>query len=370
MPRPVVRPSCLHVGDVSLNYTKTSVKQQPDERGSGMFSTKREAPMTAAYSMVELWRGPVLESVHAGHAVVCDAAGDIIEAWGDPDQIVLPRSSAKMIQALPLLESGAADTFGLTSEQLALACASHQGAAIHVDRVRAWLTDLGLSDDDLRCGPEPTRDADLHAQMIRDGSPTCQVHNNCSGKHAGFLTLARHLKAGPDYVEPDHPVQIAARDAWERMTGESVAGFGIDGCSAPNFATSLHGVARAMARFAASPADSPAERLVDAITRHPELVAGEGRACTRLMRAMEGRVAIKTGAEGFFVAIVPERKLGVALKIADGASRASECAIAAILVKLGLLDAEDPETRRYLDAPLANRRGSEVGRQKAAAGFP
>ena len=326
--------------------------------------------MTAAVPMVEIWRGPILESVHHGHAVICDDTGQIVEAWGNPDQIVLPRSSAKILQALPLLESGAAEKFSLTSAQLALACASHQGAAIHVERVNSWLSDLGMSDDDLRCGPEVTRDTDLHAQMIRDGAPTCQVHNNCSGKHAGFLTLTRHLGAGPEYVETDHPVQLAARDVWERMTGETVAGFGIDGCSAPNFATSLHGVARAMARCAAAPGDSPAQTLVQAMIRHPDLVAGEGRACTHLMRALNGRAAVKTGAEGFFVAIIPERKLGVALKIVDGATRASECAITALLVRLGALDAEHPAAQRYLDTPLHNRRGLEVGRQRAAAGFP
>jgi L-asparaginase II len=326
--------------------------------------------MSAAVPMVELWRGPILESVHAGHAVICDAGGEIVEAWGDPARIVLPRSSAKMIQALPLVESGAASRFGLRSEQLALACASHQGGRIHVERVDRWLGDLGLGDDDLRCGPEVTRDTALHEMMIREGIETRQVHNNCSGKHAGFLTLTRHLDAGPDYVDPDHPVQQAAREAWERMTGETVAGFGIDGCSAPNFATSLLGVARAMARFASATHDSAEMTLVRAMTRHPDLVAGEGRACTNLMRALEGRVAVKTGAEGFFVAIIPELKLGVALKIADGAVRASECALTALLVHLGVLDARDPMARRYLDTPILNRRGLKVGQQAAAAGFP
>lgn len=326
--------------------------------------------MATAFPMVELWRGPFLESAHHGHAVVCDDSGEVVESWGDPDRIVLPRSSAKMIQALPLLESGAADRFGLTSEHLALACASHQGAEIHVERVSGWLADLGLSDDDLRCGPEVTRDGELHERMIRENRPTCQVHNNCSGKHAGFLTLTRHLEAGPEYVEPDHPVQLAVREAWERTTGETVAGYGVDGCSAPNFATSLRGVARAMAGFASAPEDSPARTLVQAMTRHPELVAGEGRACTRLMRAMEGRVAVKTGAEGFFVAIIPERRLGVALKIADGATRASESAMTAILVHLRVLDPKHPVAQRYLDAPIFNRRGMKVGRQKAAQRFP
>lgn len=322
--------------------------------------------MTAAVPMVELWRGPFLESVHQGHAVICDEAGEIVEAWGNQEQIVLPRSSSKMIQALPLIESGAAATYGLTSEHLALACASHNGAEIHVDRVTRWLSDLELGEADLRCGSQESNDTDYRNRMICNEESPCQIHNNCSGKHAGFLTLSKHLGTGPEYIDPDHPVQLAAKEAWERETEETVAGFGIDGCSAPNYATSLHGVARAMAKFATADEDSPHKQLVRAMTTHPELVAGEGRACTNLMRAMEGRVAIKTGAEGFFIAIIPEKKLGVALKIADGTTRASECAMTAILVKLGVLEPDHPTALKYLNAPILNRRDVQTGWQRAA----
>ena len=290
--------------------------------------------MNAAVPMAEIWRGPFLESVHLGHAVICGADGEIVQAWGDPTVVVMPRSSSKMLQALPLIESGAADAHGLTTEQLALSCASHQGAAIHTDRVNAWLGNLGLSDSDFRCGPQEPSERPAMEALIRAGEKPCQVHNNCSGKHAGFLTLTRHLKAGPDYVTPDHAVQKACLEAFESVTGESSPGFGIDGCSAPNFATTLHGMARAMAFFAAAEEGSgvrasAAARLAKAMRLHPELVAGEGRACTELMRAMEGRVALKTGAEAFFIAIIPEKKLGVALKVVDGGTRGAEAAITA-----------------------------------------
>ncbi|MGB8623813.1 MAG: asparaginase, partial [Paracoccaceae bacterium] len=211
--------------------------------------------MTQAVPMVEVWRGAFLESLHRGHAVICDAAGQVVEAWGDPDKVILPRSSVKMIQALPLIESGAAAAAGLSEAQLALACASHQGAAIHTDMVRAWLADLGLGDDDLRCGPEVPRDRETKHAMIRAYGTPCQYHNNCSGKHSGFLTLARHLGAGPEYVDPSHPVQLAVREAFEDVTGMASPGFGIDGCSAPNFATTVHGLARAMAFFAGARED-------------------------------------------------------------------------------------------------------------------
>lgn len=326
--------------------------------------------------MAEIWRGPFLESIHLGDAVVCDAAGDIRLAWGDPAKVILPRSSCKMLQALPLLESGAARAVGLTDSQLALACASHSGAAIHTDPVQAWLSDLGLTDDDLRCGTQLPPDLIARNRLIKTDQSPCQYHNNCSGKHAGFLTYCKHVGAGPDYVEPNHRLQIAIKDAFEEMTGETSPGFGIDGCSAPNFATSLQGLATAMARFASASdtASSARERachaLVRAMTTYPELVAGEGRACTELMRAMAGKVAIKTGAEAVFIAILPDQGLGVALKIADGTTRASECAIAAILVKLGVLDAHHPATLKRMNAPILTRRGQKTGSIRPANLFP
>jgi len=322
--------------------------------------------------MAEIWRGPLLESLHLGHGVICDDSGQVLRSWGDADAVIYPRSSAKMIQALPLITSGAAEKFGLTSEQLALACASHNGADIHTSRVNTWLSQLGLRDSDLRCGPQLPNDFPARNAMIKTDASPCQVHNNCSGKHAGFLTLAQHMGAGPEYVEVDHPVQQACLSAFEETTGQDSPCYGIDGCSAPNFATTVTGLARSMAWFASAADRSDrgsvaAQQLVEAMMQHPDLVAGETRACTNLMRAMGGKVAIKTGAEAVFVAIIPEKRLGVALKIADGATRASECAIAAILVSLGVLDANHPATAKYMNAPLLNRRGINCGTVRPAA---
>ncbi|WP_299413948.1 asparaginase [uncultured Sulfitobacter sp.] len=325
--------------------------------------------MNAPAPFAEIWRGPILESVHSGHAVICDAQGQIIDAWGDPDVVVLPRSSSKMIQALPLIRSGAADAFGLTTAQLALACASHEGADIHVDAVNRWIGDLGLEDSAFRCGPQESRDRNVMEAQIRANEKPCRVHNNCSGKHAGFLTLAKHLSAGPEYTDPDHPVQRACLEAFEDITGEVSPGFGIDGCSAPNHAASLYGIARAMAHFAAAPEDSAEARLHRAMRLHPELVAGAGRACTELMQACDGKVALKTGAEGFFIAILPERGIGIALKAACGTTRAAEAAIAALLVRLGVLDANHPATLKRINAPITNWDGLQTGILKPAAGL-
>src|SRR6056297_4267252 len=324
--------------------------------------------------LAEVWRGAFRESHHVGHAVICDGAGQVLLAVGDPDAVVLPRSSSKMIQALPLVTSGAADAQGLGSVHLALACASHEGAPMHVERVSRWLSDLGLADDALRCGPQVSRDTDLKLEMIRAHEMPCRVHNNCSGKHAGFLTLAQHLGAGPDYVDPEHPVQLACLDAFETVTDQPSPGFGIDGCSAPNFASTMHGMARAMGWFATAGQRSDslstaAARLVEAMHRHPELVAGEGRACTRLMRAAKEPVALKTGAEGYFIAILPMRGLGIALKAADGATRAAECAITALLVRLDVLDAANPEVTAFLRPTIRNWDGLATGEIRPAPGL-
>ncbi len=328
-----------------------------------------------AVPMVDVVRGPFAESTHAGHAVLCDDTGAIVQAWGDPDAVILPRSSAKMIQALPLVASGAAAAHGLGTDRLALACASHEGAPLHVAAVNAWLDDLALGDGDLICGPQAPRDKALRHEMICAGQSPCRVHNNCSGKHAGFLTLSRHLGAGRDYVDPDNAVQLAIRDAFETVTGAPSPGFGIDGCSAPNLATTMQGMARAMAFFAAGHTrddtlSRAAAALTDAMISHPMLVAGEGRACTLLMGAARERVAIKTGAEGFFIAILPERRQGLAIKISDGATRASECAVAAILVQLGVLDAAHPDVKRFLNPDVMNFAGLTTGEIRPAATFP
>lgn len=327
--------------------------------------------MSKAEVLAEVWRGDILESVHRGHAVICDATGGIVEAWGNPEHLTLPRSSCKMIQALPLVESGAAKAAGLGSEQLALACASHNGAAIHRKPVEAWLTSVGLGESDLRCGNQEPKDHDERDRLIRAGEKPCQIHNNCSGKHAGFLTYTKHIGAGPEYVEVDHPLQHAVRDAFEEVTGEDSPGYGIDGCSAPNFATSLHGLARSMAAFAAAEGGNTRSdamiSLREAMMQHPELVAGEGRACTTLMREMNGKAAIKTGADGVFVAILPDQKLGVALKIEDGATRGADCAIAAILSRLGVLDPKSAAARTCMNAPMLNWRGVDCGMIKPGA---
>ncbi|WP_242679131.1 asparaginase [Rhodobacter calidifons] len=326
-----------------------------------------------AVPMLEVWRGGLLECVHQGHAVICDAKG-IVAAWGNPEAVIFPRSSAKMIQALPLIETGAADARGLSDRHLALACASHRGARVHVDLAGRWLADLGLAETDLRCGAHEPGDRAERDRLVEAHEKPCQLHNNCSGKHSGFLTVTQHLKAGPEYVEIDHPLQRAIRAATEEVTGETVAGWGVDGCSAPNFAMSVTGLAKAMATYAVAregrgAREDAMHRLTRAMAAHPHLVAGEGETCTELMRAMGGKVAIKGGAEAVYVGIVPEKGLGIALKVVDGGYRAAEAAIAALLARVGVLDPAHPAAVRRMAGIQRNWRGLETGALRIADGF-
>ena len=316
--------------------------------------------------MVELWRGGLLESVHRGHAVICDDQGQIVESWGNPAEIIFPRSSCKMVQALPLMESGAFDAAGLTEAHAAFACASHWGSALHTTLAKTWLEGLGMGEADLRCGAHEPNDKVERNRLIKADESPCQYHNNCSGKHSGMLTMNRHLGGDAEYTEVDHPMQVQIKQAFEEVTGETSSGWGIDGCSAPNFATSVHGLARAMGAFAGATGSGDARdramfRLTRAMAAYPELVAGDTACDTELMRAMDGRVALKFGAEAVHVAILPELNLGIAVKITDGSYRASDSVIAALLVRLGVLDAGHKYTRKRLNSVQKNARGLETG---------
>jgi L-asparaginase II len=321
--------------------------------------------------LVEITRGALVESVHRGAVAISDPRGSITFALGDIGLPVYPRSALKPIQALPLLESGAADRFGVRDEDVALACASHSGEPMHTQRVGAWLQRLGLSERDLACGTHPVRYEPVAEEMIRRGEKPTRIHNNCSGKHTGFLTVARHWNiATAGYERHEHPVQQAVAKAIGELTGiADELPWGVDGCAAPNFAISLAAFARALAQFA-DPQHLPAERalavrrIFTAMTAHPELVAGTGRVCTQVMRAGRGRVAVKTGAEGVYAAIVPASGVGIALKIDDGAGRAAETAIAFLLDRMNLLEGE--AVRELIYTPVRNTRDTVTGERRPA----
>ena len=322
--------------------------------------------------LVEVTRGDRVESVHCGAIAISDAQGNVLFQLGDIEKPHYPRSALKPIQALPLVESGAADAFHVGDDEIALACASHSGEPMHTDRVAAWLDRIGLKESDLACGPHAIRYEPEWEDMVRRGEKPTRIHNNCSGKHTGFLTVARHwgvVTAG--YEKVDHPVQEAVAKALGELSDiAKPLPFGIDGCAAPNFALPLSAFAHALARLASPHTLSPergnaARRIVGAMMARPELVAGTGRVCTALMRAGKGRVAVKTGAEAAYAAIVPGHGLGIALKIDDGGGRAAETTIAFLLDRMGLVDRA--EVANIVHPPVLNTRDARVGERRPAA---
>ena len=323
--------------------------------------------------LVEVTRGGAVESRHRGAVAVADPSGRLVATWGDPTTSVFPRSALKPVQALPLAESGALAAWGLGNAELALATASHTGRPGHTDRVAAWLARLGLSAADLECGAHPPTDPATARALAVAGQAPSPLHNNCSGKHAGFLTLARTLGAPTaGYVHPDHPVQRRVTAAIAALTGcdPAAAPCGVDGCGIPVFGLPLAGLATAMARLAAPDGLETGRRLaarqvVAAMQAHPELVAGPGRMGTEIMRRAPGLV-LKGGAEGVFAAILPEAGLGVAVKIDDGAGRAAEVAMLAVLVRLGRLPADGrPDLAAWLRPPVLNVAGRPTGEIRA-----
>ncbi|MDR6292698.1 L-asparaginase II [Inquilinus ginsengisoli] len=328
--------------------------------------------------LVEVTRGSVVESRHRGSALIVDRTGAVQGHWGDIARPVYARSAIKSLQAIPLIESGAFDAFGLGDEELALACSSHNGEPAHVERVAAWLAKIGLSESDLECGAHlPFHEDSAHALVCRHEHPSA-LHNNCSGKHTGFLTTAVHLgEKTKGYIRYTHPVQQRILGVLEQMTGCGLgaAPWAADGCSIPTIAIPLEGLAFAMAQIA-DPDDLPEKRRA-AVLRirkawgtQPFMVAGTGRFDTEIMQACQGRVMTKVGAEGVFCAALPDYGLGVALKIEDGAERAANVAMAAILKRIGALDGADPEIAgRWLAPPIKTRFGVTVGAVRGAAGL-
>jgi L-asparaginase II len=332
--------------------------------------------------LVEAWRGSVVESFHRGAFAVVDADGAIVAAQGDTRRPVYPRSAIKVLQALPLVESGAADRFGLTNEELALACASHDGQAAHVQAAARMLSKAGLDESVLECGTHwPYSEAAKLALAAAAAVPSA-LHNNCSGKHAGFVCLGCVMAGERDrraflsgYVQAEHPLMREVNAAVESATGCTLAAAprAIDGCSIPTFGIALTNLAQAFARVATGHGLTPgraaaAKRLRAAVAAAPFMVGGSGRLDTRVMELFGERVFCKVGAEGMYCAALPEQGWGLALKMDDGnTARACEVAVAALLEALGVARSE-PERALLAElsnVTLRNWRGIDVGRLAA-----
>jgi len=326
--------------------------------------------------LVEVTRGSIVESRHRGAIAVSDAAGRWVVAVGDVEAPVFPRSAVKPVQALPLVESGAAEAYGFGAAELALASASHSGEPRHVDIAAAMLAAAGRSVADLECGTHMPMSSLAERTLIRKGLPPGPLHNNCSGKHAGFICTACHLGLDPaGYVGPDHPIQREVTAALADLTGIELgeANRGIDGCSIPAYAIPLGRLAQAFARMATGEGLAPirasaAKQILDACMAEPFMVAGTGRFDTDVMPLFPGRIFIKGGAEGVYCGALPELGLGIALKVDDGAGRASETAMATTFAAfLGVDDAMPAAFRHRLAPPVKSRRGLTVGEVRPTA---
>lgn len=319
--------------------------------------------------LVEVIRGSLVETRHRGAIAVSDAEGKTVFAIGDVASAIFPRSAVKALQALPLIMEGAAERFGLSDEELALACASHSGEGAHVAGVARMLAKAGLDPPVLRCGAHwPVAQA-AAAAVARSGAPS-PLHNNCSGKHAGFLCVARALGVDhADYWRPAHPVQQRVRRVLEDFTGATLgeAQCAIDGCSVPTWAVPLDSLAYGFAKFGAGrgiPTEhaKAAARLRQSCAKAPWFVAGTGRFCTDIMQLFGERVFVKTGAEGVYCAALPGEGLGIALKCDDGAGRAAQAIMAVLIVRfLPLAAIEHAALHRFVQPVLRNWNNFEVG---------
>lgn len=320
--------------------------------------------------LVNVLRGSHVESRHRGSIAVCDPRGRLVASWGDVENPVYPRSAIKLLQALPLIESGAADHFDLGGAQLALACSSHSAESIHTATVSAWLRNIGLGEQDLECGPHPPMNETAAAALIRGGIEPGRVHNTCSGKHTGMLTTCRFLdEPTHGYIEPEHPAQQRWFDTLGEMSGADLRRLPADrdGCGIPVVAMPLRAIATAFARVAAPDDLAPArgaaiDRLGVAIADNPPMIAGSGRLCSELIALTGQRLLIKSGAQGIYTASLAEQGLGIALKIDDGSGEAAEVALLDLLNRLGALHSDELEAlaaRRRM--PITNTVGRITG---------
>lgn len=328
--------------------------------------------------LVEVTRGQRVESLHAGAVAISDAAGRLIFSIGEVARPVFPRSAVKAFQALPLIETGAADRYGLTDAEIALACASHSGEPRHAALAAQMLAKAGRDENCLECGTHWPSNVEFSRRLAAEGKTPTPLHNNCSGKHAGFICQACGNGDDPKgYIQAGHPVQRRVRQSLEEMTGEtfSDALTGIDGCSIPTYAISLHGMARGFARFGTgeklgATRAQAAARIRKAVAANPDMVAGVGRVDTIMMTGLRERLFTKTGAEGVYCGALPEMGLGFALKCDDGAGRAAEVAMAAIVAAvLPLADSERAVVAQTERPKLVNWNGIEVGQLRPAADF-
>lgn len=326
-------------------------------------------------TFVEVVRGGLVESRHAVHVAVADASGRLVSSIGDADRVTYYRSAAKPFQTLPLIEDGVADGLGLTEDEIALCCGSHEGEDAHLAGARSILAKAGIDEGALRCGPHAPFSSAAAKALAAAGREPERIHNNCSGKHAGMLALAAaHGWPLEGYHQEHHPVQVRMREEVVRWTGvpDSAVATGIDGCGVTCFAVPLGAMAASFARFgAAAHAGAAPARVVRAMHERPFMVGGTGRCCTRVMERTGADAFVKLGAEGVYGGGLPARGLGFAIKVEDGGRRAVEAALIRVLEGLGVLSDRDVAALgRFAEPPVRNTRDDVVGVVRATFDLP
>lgn len=319
-------------------------------------------------ALVKVYRNELVESIHRGSVAVVNRNGDILYYVGDPYYVTYMRSSAKPLQAIPLVESSALEKYGINERELATIVASHSGEDIHIEAVSSILNKIGLDETYLKCGIHMPYSKETMKKLILKKEEPTPIYNNCSGKHSGMLLLAK-MKNYPleKYYEPGHPVQREILKTMKYITKCEEIKIGVDGCGVPVFGMPLYNMALGFARLT-NPEDlerrkkEAAEKIVHAMQSYPENVAGTKRFDTDLMKTTR-KVIGKNGAEGVYCVGVLDKGIGIALKIDDGANRAKTPAIMEILKKLNILEGKELEMLKNYHTPLSkNHQGKIVGK--------
>lgn len=324
--------------------------------------------------MVEVTRGPIVESLHQVMAVVTNELGSVTHYWGNPQYLTLPRSAIKMLQVLPLIESGAADKFNLEAKHIALACGSHRGEKDHLQALSQWMEKTGIPESQLICGPHLPYDEKSAQEFLRRGQSPTALCNNCAGKHLALISTCLHKGEDPTgYEKYEHIAQKRLRKVLTEMVkvDHSKVGHGVDGCGIPTYGVALQSLAVGMSSLI-NPKENPtrkaaSQRVLDAVRSHPYYVAGSDNFVTAVIEKSQGRAIIKSGAEGVVCGVLPEKRVAFALKASDGGARAAQVAAATLLLQLGgLSETEFRALSTYTMPEVKNWKGDVVGQVRIA----
>jgi len=323
-------------------------------------------------TLVVVKRGNYIESIHVGSIAVVDWQGNLLYGVGDVSRITFTRSTLKPVQAIPIVQSGAADRFLMNDKEIAICCGSHNGEESHTQVVQSMLFRIGLREEDLQCGAHPPYGQQRYLEMVQRQIVPSAIHNNCSGKHTGLLALAMHLECDiGSYYQMEHPVQRKVLETLlelsEMEEGDVISG--TDGCGIPNFGIPLTKLALVFAKLAHpesvhSPSLKQAiRRISHSMMQYPEMVSGNQEFCTEIMKATNGKIIAKGGAEGVYGLGLPEKGIGVAIKVADGNWRSAYPAAVEVLRQMGELTPQEEKALQAFHSPvITNRKGEEVGR--------